>query len=379
MKVGILTYHNAHNYGAALQAYGLQKQLRDMGENPEFIHYYSEETESRNAYKRPISRPKDLLINIAYKIFAYKLKARFENFESFIGSYLEKSPRYRTLDALREAEHDYDAIVCGSDQIWSYAQGASPVYYATFVPSSIPLIAYAPSFGRYVAADSAPPKLKDWVARFSSLSVRELNGVQMLQKLTGREVAHVLDPAFFVSPEDWKQVAVEPGIGKPYLLFYALEISQPVVDFVSRVSTMLKLNIVIAGKGGSLFFSGRSKLAIESGPREFLGLIKGASLVISNSFHATVFSILMRVPFLTLGHSERNERIRGLLELVNEQERLIMPEALEHPLEREMLTTPISEQNLARLEPEIKQSKKFLKESLQQADRTQTNRKLVTQ
>ncbi len=323
MKIGVLTFHSAHNYGAVLQAYGLQRELEAHGHEVEFIHYYSHQLEAKNRYKRPLKSPKDLVAKSGYLLFSGLLKRRFERFESFQQNQLRLSPRYHTVAELEAGPTEYDAYVCGSDQIWNFSEGASPVYFLRFLPTDRPAIAYAPSFGKTFEASSAPEHLADWIQRFQYLSARESSGVDFIQELAGRSVPQVLDPAFFLDGEGWGELAAPPLLQEPYLLFYALEMNARTNAIIRYLSDTLKVRIVIAGKGGSFMLGRKTRIAIDSGPAEFLGLIRNARFVLSNSFHATVFSMLFGVPFLTIGHSSRNARMESLLSMAGLGARLI--------------------------------------------------------
>jgi exopolysaccharide biosynthesis predicted pyruvyltransferase EpsI len=111
------------------------------------------------------------------------------------------------------------------------------------------------------------------------------------------------------------QVAVSSAFRGDYIAFYSLEVSRELSDLVELVSHKLNLPVVILGKGGRFILRCRTKMAIGSGPAEFLGWLMNASFVITNSFHATAFSILLQKPFFTVPHSTRKARMESLLHL----------------------------------------------------------------
>ena len=174
MKIGILTFHSAHNYGAVLQAYGMQKEIERLGHSATFINYYNRVLEDRNRYRRAVRTPKEFLASLAYKLLASKLKKRYERFDSFQREHLSLTKRYTTPEELEaEVEWDFDGVLCGSDQVWNYQQGLSPIYFFRFLDEAVPAIAYAPSFGKAFDAASAPTELGPWINRFQYLSGRD--------------------------------------------------------------------------------------------------------------------------------------------------------------------------------------------------------------
>ncbi|MDE0836993.1 MAG: polysaccharide pyruvyl transferase family protein, partial [Akkermansiaceae bacterium] len=254
MRVGILTYHAAHNYGAVLQAYALQTELQCMGHEPSFIHYYPDTLEAKNHYRRPIRSTQDLARAAAYKLFRGALNRRFERFNRFRDERLRITRRFRSFEDLAAEPPEFDTYICGSDQIWNFSQGASPVYFLRFLEATKPAVAYAPSFGSSFGKEDVPAELSAWINRFQYLSAREASGGKLIEELTGRPVPQVMDPAFLLTADEWAEVASTPTFGRPYILFYALEINPFSEAVIGSLATRLGLPIVVAGKGGYTIF-----------------------------------------------------------------------------------------------------------------------------
>ncbi|MGD9420058.1 MAG: polysaccharide pyruvyl transferase family protein [Verrucomicrobiota bacterium JB025] len=364
MKLGILTYHAAHNYGAALQALGLQAELSRLGHDPEFIHYYPTASELNNQYRRKAHSLGGVARNAAYAFARPLLNRRFQRFNQFRDEHFNLGNRYRSFEELNEHPPEYDAFICGSDQIWNFTQGASPTYFLRFVPESKPAIAYAPSFGRTFDPSDAPDDLSSWISRFQFLSAREDSGCKLIEQLTGRQVPQVLDPAFFLDRQQWETIARRPEFSGNYIAFYALEVTPLASHLLKHLSTILKLPIVVLGKGGMAVFKRGTKIAIDSGPAEFLGYIKNASLVVTNSFHASVFSILFGTPFLTAGHSSRNARMESLLGSLGQRDRLITSMDDVQNISKDLLHEGPSSQTSSMLRQQLASSRAFLENSL---------------
>jgi hypothetical protein len=323
MKTGLLTYHFGHNYGAMLQAYAMQAILRRLGHDPRFIYYRQDFTFVSKYEREKIRSLKALVKALPFMLLRTKLRDRFDRFEEFLASELALTKRYPTIDALMQDLPDVEAYVCGSDQIWNLQNGVMGYFFGKFVPESCRLISYAPSMGNDIMPDEHREEVRELLKRFDAISVREESGRKLIQELTDKPVAKVIDPVFLVEDEAWHSLERAPNIDVPYIAFYSLESSPRTSRIVKRLAKTLKMPVVVLGKGGSFVFTCRTKIAVESGPREFLGWIRGAKLVITNSFHATAFSVKFRVPFVTISHSHRNARMRDFLTDLGIADRLI--------------------------------------------------------
>ena len=144
-----------------------------------------------------------------------------------------------------------------------------------------------------------------------------------MEKITGKVPEIVLDPVFLPAREKWDEIMKVPSIDEPYLVFYSLEINRELSSLVGIASKALKIPIVVLGKPGSYIFRNRCLVKIDSGPAEFLGWIANAKALITNSFHATSFSIIFNIPFAVHPHSTRNTRIEHILEVAGMKSRLL--------------------------------------------------------
>ena len=173
----------------------------------------------------------------------------------------------------------------------------------------------------------------------------------------------MLDPAFFMTGAAWSELASERLMKERYFVFYALETNELTNRVVERIGRILGIRVVVVAKGGKFITKIPFKLAMDAGPKEFLSLIQHAEFVISNSFHATVFALLFKVPFLTVGHSTRNARMESLLECFGLSDRLITEV---NQIERvKGLTESDALKDVDdRLGPHLDVSRRYLKDSL---------------
>lgn len=332
MKVGILTYHNTMNYGAALQTYAMQEALRGMGMDAEIIDYTNEYR--RGSYSVRKRFLKELRHGHAFNAFKTltampMIINRTKNFAAFYQSNLWKSTSvYNSMKSIKENPPDYDVYLAGSDQIWNYRNnGADFNYMLDFVSDKSKTVSYASSFG----VDTIPERLKEKYAehlnKIRAISVREKIGANLVNQLTGRKAEIVLDPVFLLEKNRWYELVQKTDIPKyPYILVYT---SKP--EYFSKFQDRMrqfcdKLNIIQIGSAFLLSDLFRKNTRVRSSvrPEQFLGYIKNAEIILTSSFHGTALSILMNKPFIVFlsGDKGRDARIVELLSSLNLSDRV---------------------------------------------------------
>ena len=325
MKIGIITYHCAHNFGAMLQAYALQTKLQNLGYEVNIIDYRPEFITS--GYKLKIGNRNNKIREFIHFILTFKRsKKKFKIFVEFEKQYFNLSKRvYLTNRELELSFLDYDAVICGSDQIWNMKlNGESTAYFLEFVNTNITKkISYAASFGTYGLDEKYYNIISRLLSDFDSISVRELQAVEIMKKLSEKKVQHVLDPVFLLNKKEWEDIAIyDNTIKEPYALIYVMEKNKYINDIAKFISSKLKIKVVCITT--SLRRSrGIDKNIAYVGPREFLGLVLNASIVCTNSFHGTCFSIIFEKPFISIAHSSLNSRIESILNVFNLDKHLI--------------------------------------------------------
>jgi hypothetical protein len=378
MKVGILTYHNTMNYGAALQTYATQEALRGMGMDAEIIDYTNEYRRGSYSFRKRFL--KELrhghALNALKTLTAMPMIInRTKNFAAFYQSNLWKSTSvYNSMQSIKENPPDYDVYLAGSDQIWSYRNnGADFNYMLDFVSDKSKTVSYASSFG----VDKIPERLKENYAehlnKIRAISVREKLGANLVNQLTGRKAEIVLDPVFLLEKNGWHEVVQEADIPKhPYMLVYT---SKPEYfsKFQDRMSQFCNnLNIIQIGSAflpSDLF---RRNIRVRSSvrPEQFLGYIKNAEIILTSSFHGTAFSILMNKPFIVFlsGDKGRDARIVELLSRLNLSDRVFDIQMATDVFERGIDYTLVNE----KISVSRKQSIGFLRNILEQISMEQS-------
>lgn len=328
MKIGILTFHLAHNYGAVLQAYALQEVLKQEGHEVEIIDYRPSSIEdvyrlfSLRIYKNDRLAGKIRRFVGRMVTFGARCK-RYRKFEQFIRLHLSLS----NTSARNKSEipQDYDVYVFGSDQIWNprLSHGLDEVYLGRFqCKNGARKVAYAASMGtEYVLGEAERNLLTESLKDFYAVGVREksLHGL-----LSGLHIGStvVLDPTLIAEHGIFDRLAVKPPCSFRYVLLYRLEKDMYALRFTQQIACQLGAEVIeIAPYKIWLRDKGR-KIVSAISPEEFCGWFKHAACVVSISFHGTAFSVIFRKDFYCL-KSALQDRSRNLLESLGLGERMI--------------------------------------------------------
>ena len=332
MKIGILTYHRAHNYGAVLQAYALKTYLTALGHNVVFVDYWHKEHEesyklfSNTHFKRLKGKTKIKYLISFLLSFCRKSKRR-KGFLMFINKYLDipRNAKYMQDDFLMDEE--LDVIIYGSDQIWrnhitpQQYIGFDSVYFGSNITDNVRLITYAVSMGIIDIQKEDEYFLKQALAKFSAILVRENKLGELVSKL-GFLNNVVLDPVFLLNKKQWNKIINRSKpIQEKYILFYRLLPSEDAELFAKQLSlkTGFKLITITAI---AMPFPKKNTFQTKN-PVEFLQLIRNAEFVVNTSFHGTAFSLIFEKQFYTLGLNTNNDRALTLLSSINLKNRYI--------------------------------------------------------
>lgn len=330
MKVGILTFHRACNYGAVLQCYALQEVLKSLGHEVEVVDYRSHHIEK--TYK--IIKTYNGIRTLIRSLLTMRFTARQQkNFKTFRDSYLCISKEsYHNVSEL--ANSDYDCYVIGSDQVWSQRinYGYDDVYWGNFLPSKRK-VSYAASMGGHEPfTHNEIIRIQGLLDNFYSISVREDVLKADLESIYHRKrIEHVLDPTLVALPEVYESILVKPAISN-YVLYYQQGHHPFTKEIVSHVARKLNCSvIVIAGEVEKYNVPCQHYSLANLSVPEFLGYFKYASFVFASSFHGTAFSIIFEKDFYYVGNA-RVERSKSLLDNLGLPERLIYSDKLVEPI-----------------------------------------------
>lgn len=346
-KIGIVTYVRTDNYGAELQGYALQHKLHLLGYNAEVLDIDKVEIDRKTfremAVKAMIRRLKDnpvvgfldvmrLIIKFSkgHKIIGQheqeRQKAREKAFYDFWANYIVHT-HHIPLDELYNNPPLFDSFIAGSDQIWNYTRTSYlDPYFLTFAPVAARKISYAASFSIKTIPLKRREQYKSLINNLHSISVREESGVKIVKDLTNREAYWVLDPTLLLDKQEWLKIKNDRlNFEKPYMLVYSLNSSKGFWEIVYRYAKKYDLLIVnLRHDFNDNDIPNNQVDVFDAGPREFIHLISEAKMVVTNSFHGTIFSINFNIPFISVLNkvSETNSRIQSILNMLELSNRI---------------------------------------------------------
>lgn len=326
MKIGIITFNSAHNYGAVLQAWALQEYLRGEGHQVEIINYRLPATDNLyRLYKPRRTFKKHAKLNKAVHLLQYlkKMKTdpkkvrKYRQFERFINHTLNTTEPITRYSDLNKANFNYDVMIAGSDQIWNggLTKGVNPAYFLAFGSDKIKRISYAASIGRDEIPEVEKTLFLRYLRNFDYVSVREEKAKEVILELTDKEVSVVLDPTLLLQREKYDKLKKDPKVKSDYIYVHNVHITKVDKRLNAVAEEMSKrLGIPIVHNRADYDFTHELEKFTDGSPEEFIGYIANAKYVIANSFHATVFSIIYQRDFITIPHFQNPERMRHLLD-----------------------------------------------------------------
>ena len=324
MKTGILTFSNALNPGAVLQAFSLYKGLEEKGNAPELIDYHCDAIVDMHRPKKvfgPGLGLKARLYGAVYNIVFFPRRVRYRR---FVKKRMHSEGPY-TKETIKGADGSFDLYVTGSDQVFNLdLTGGDTTYYLDFVNNGRKASFAA---GAGVIAPQNVPVIKEKLETFDYISVREKMGQEQLKNLCGIDAEVVPDPVFLHTGEEWRKLLKLKDNGKEsrkkgYVLLYLLYESRPLYKVAEIAAAKYGLKVVVVTRTLRVHYK-VDRVVRNAGPREFLQLIAGADYVVTNSFHGTAFSIIFEKPFNTLIPAPSPERIIELLEATGHMDRAV--------------------------------------------------------
>lgn len=353
--IGISGYWYLTNYGAALTAFALARQLEKMGENVIFIDLPTHVFHTRDDYRDDNSPTRN-----------------------FISKQFVVSKRYNSSYDLYELNDICDTFLLGSDQMWNWSKdrylNEGGFYLLDFVDDKKKVIAYATSFGKENFDGSFLDKtaFRTYLRRFDALSVRESSGIKLVKELADKNATLVTDPVFFLSAEEYGGQSSKSGYSKispeKYIFVYMLQPTAEKQKIVKEVSHAVGLKIIAVGDldSGYKDFAGTSDWEIprlnEICIEDWLCLIKNSDYVITDSFHGFCFSLIFEKRFIALKPRDGSSRFLSLAEYLNVKERLFF---IGDRISAEIITKEVDYEVVAkRLRKFVRKSRDWLRNAL---------------
>ena len=322
-RIGIITFHRSHNYGAALQAFALLTTLKKMGHNAEIIDYWPKYRIGEYALFNMPNKPtiKNVIKSIILIFFRWKANSKFKRFIKY-----HLNIRGNSFHLGADTLDKYDVVVCGSDQIWRYnfrgMYGFDDFYFAKYpLNKKVVKISYAPSIGDQDIEENAKKSFSELLENFDSISVREDSLSELVKTLTTKPVVKVLDPVFLLTAPEWRKMVKSKPRKKKYLLFYQLLQNAEARDLAKKIAKERNLEIVqINGLYRNANPFGLGTMKLSAGPLDFISLVASADYIVSTSYHGVAFAIIFQKPFAALGFKNNSSRTRSLVKTLNIEE-----------------------------------------------------------
>jgi hypothetical protein len=331
-KVGLLSTTAAINYGAVLQAFALERSIRDLGFPVTTLDYRPDNPKFGRKHRVHLGSLKHLayevlcMVNLSYQT---RRRRKVSEFDAFLGEHFQLSEHVcRSQSDLSHDARECDVLVCGSDQIWNLRLLDDEAFYLTFGRPDARRISYAASVGEELNQEQLGI-LAERIASFDAISVREGRAVGELARLSGKRIHEHVDPVFLLSPEQW--VGYRNGSfrsRRPYVFLY--EVGSPLGfgEFFKSVRSQVNLPVLTTSARPFNKYRGVTDVGPVT-PFEFLDLIADAELVIASSFHGAAFAALLNRNFVSFPSPGRSVRHRTLFEKLGLGHRIISVDGLD--------------------------------------------------
>ncbi|PAT01094.1 hypothetical protein CI105_08165 [Candidatus Izimaplasma bacterium ZiA1] len=321
MKIGIITYHNAHNYGAALQTFALQKTLLKMHNVDEVeIINFTPNLEDESINRKIKILVKKILIKsircLPKKLFPQSLR-RFREFNDFSRENMILTKKnYKSIDDLVRMKEKFNIVITGSDQVFNpdISLKSTNAYFLDFISDGFTTKAsYAASFGDVSVLKKNIGYVIEKLSSFDYISIREKESVNILKDEFGINCVNSVDPTLLLTAKDWSEFSVDKfPLNGDYALVYILEKNQDTYKWVNYYSKILDVPVY---NFSSDFVSVNEVGKLDwTGPIQFLDYFRNAKYIITNSFHGTIFSMIFNKDFVSLLPTKRADRIENMLE-----------------------------------------------------------------
>lgn len=318
-RVGIVTFHRAHNIGAMLQAFALQNKLQEKYDS-EIVDYRSEFEEkkyySEKTLKEGIRTIYRCLFRKELVLFRKKKKQNFSNFQSLMN--ISKN-KYNS-ENIYKANKEYDYFVAGSDQVWNPQLTKGDYNYFLSFADIDKRYSYAASFGGSQILDwPERNSLVSILSTYKSLLIRESRGLELLKSLGVKaevDPCLVCDPVFLLSKEEWVSKLNLKSTSDKYILLFLVSPVRYALDFAKGLSQKTGFEVRYISSYGSYNSAPEwCKDYMTSGPIEFLELLMNAEFVVVSSFHGMALSIIFNKEFyyeLNQNIDNANDRLIAL-------------------------------------------------------------------
>ena len=316
--LGIISYNihcNFTNYGSALQSWSLNQVVGQLGYKPVLMDYCPDVLRDANPldpFKKMWDKDAESL-----RMCELTMPAIRENYKKFDRFYTERFNRSKGIYTAENfgdcvEREGLDGFVCGSDTIFCPDEfGIDDGYYANYPCMRARSVAYAPSFGTPHFRPDQLPILDARLRNFKAIGLRETTLIDRVRSATEDPVQRVCDPTLLLDKSDYDQIAEAPPREGPFLLLYSRRDDPRMTAFASDLAKRngwrveeISIRASHAGMGHEMRY--------DAGVEEFLGLVRAAEFVVTNSYHGMIFAIHYQRPFSVFTREQCDTKMEEL-------------------------------------------------------------------
>lgn len=311
--IGIITFQkNISSFGASLQAHATCKFLEKEGFCPVMIDLRSHENilYKRSKNHETISQKHRLSCIKGRIIYYLKNPLKIYRFWKF-NKKIKYSRPYYSVDQLFNAPPKFDVYCTGSDQTLNPRLTISPdAFLLGFTNGK--KISYSSSVGEIYVPDRFAEIYKTLLAQYNHISVREQKSKELIEGYCNNlNVDLTLDPTLLLPSEYYRDLCKINTHKEDYILFFSLHPNKKNLTYAERIARKNNLKLIVVGKKCKDI---NAEFVSDIGPREWLGYISEASHILTDSFHGTIFSLLLNNNFMSIVPKSGGSRIPYLLE-----------------------------------------------------------------
>ncbi len=311
--IGLVSINEDRNYGAVLQAVGLQEFLNKLGIESKFVCI---DKDYNGVLKVSFSSAKNAIKSFFTIIHHKKLKSGCDSFQKFIEENQKCFSRFKNLEEIIQNPPSVKGYIVGSDQVWPESN-LNPLYSLSFAEDSVIKISYAASLGKDAISEQKKVVYRDYLKRFNTISVREKTAIDTVSEVYDGSVEYHVDPTLLHSKKFWSHYEKPyKGIPSKYILVYMIYVPKDVNAQLKKIKEATGLPIVLISNTSYKNINCDYYIR-DAGPAEFLWLYHNAQGIISSSYHGVIFSIIYKKPFIAVNNPQNGTRIGNLLSLLN--------------------------------------------------------------
>lgn len=328
-KISLITLQNVPNYGSVLQCYAIECVCKKMGYTIETVNYLPKRMTKLGMLKNIKYKTKRLEKSFFLRTFAriiifpsYLL--RFNTFKIFRKRYLNMTEKvYKDYDAILLDVPQADIYCTGSDQVWNsdWNGEIDKALFLAYAPDDKNKIAYAASFGKKELSKDEIPETKRLLKKYRRISLREISGVNICNSLGIKNTINVLDPTLLLTGDEWRKLSSNKYCKKDYILVYNLNRNKRIDNYANNLSKKTGIDVFYLSYQLHEFYK-RGKMKCNPRVEDFISLIDNAKYVITDSFHATAFSLNLNTQFIIVYPEKFSTRLQCILETLNLENRV---------------------------------------------------------